>query len=104
MHTDRRRFLAGTAGLALTGHTLGANEPRTLAVLIFGGELPEVRKDLETAYRVKVTKGGQVPPKDPAKKDADNVADLEHLATADLWLGSIHKRVFPSDEQLAHFK
>lgn len=104
MHTDRRSFLAGAAGLALADHTPGADEPRTLAVLIFGSELPEVQKDLEKAYRVKVTKGGQVPPKDPAKKDADNVAGLEHLATADLWLGSIHKRIFPSDEQLAHFK
>ena len=69
MLTDRRSFLAGTAGLALAG-TLRADEPRTLAVLIFGGELPEVQKDLEKAYRVKVTEGGQAPPKDPAKKDA----------------------------------
>lgn len=103
-HVDRRAFLAGTAGLALTGPTVLAVEPRPLSVLVFGGDLPEVKKDLEKAYRLKVFTGGQVPTKPDAKKDADNVAGLEHLDAADLWLGSIHKRVFPSEAQLAHFK
>lgn len=102
--TDRRAFLAGTAGFAFGGHALGADEPATLTVLIFGGELPEVQKDLEKAYRLKALKGGQVPPKDPTKKDADNVAGLEQLATADLWIGSANKRTYPSDAQLDHFK
>jgi len=101
---DRRAFLASTAGLTLCGRAFCADDPRTLTVLIFGGELPEVQKDLEKEYRLKALKGGQVPPKDPAKKDADNVAGLEQLATADLWIGSIHKRTFPSEEQLGHFK
>jgi hypothetical protein len=106
MPTDRRTFLVGaaTAGLTLCGRAASADEPRTFTVLIFGGELPEVQKELEKAYRLKALKGGQVPPKDPAKKDADNVAGLEHLAAADLWIGSAHKRVFPSDGQLGHFK
>jgi len=107
-HSDRRAFLASTAtsaaGLALGSRAIRADDAATLSVMIFGGELPEVQKDLEKAYRVKVMKGGQVPPKDPARKDADNVAGLEQLAMADLWIGSIHKRTFPSEEQLAHFK
>ena len=102
-HTDRRAFLTGAAGLALCGVARAAEE-RMLTVLFFGGALPEVQKELEKLYRLKVVTGGQVPSKDPAKKDADNVAGLEHLATADLWIGSAHKRVFPSEAQLDHFK
>jgi type 1 glutamine amidotransferase len=103
-HPDRRAFLASTAALALSGLTAHSDEPRTLAVLIFGGELPEVQRDLEKTYRLKVLKGGQAPARKDAKKDEDNVAGLEQLATADLWVGSIHKRTYPSEEQLGHFK
>ena len=96
---DRRAFLAGSASLALGG-MLSRADPRTLAVLFFGGELPAVQKEMEAAYRVKALKGGTV----PGKQDADNVAGLEQLDAADLWIGSAAKRTFPSDEQLAHFK
>jgi len=99
---DRRAFLAGTTALALGGRA--AADERTLSVLFFGGALPEVQKELEKRYRLKALKGGAKPDKDGAKKDADNVTGLEHLAAADLWVGSANKRTFPSDEQLGHFK
>jgi type 1 glutamine amidotransferase len=102
--TDRRTFLASAAGLALGGRVARADEPRTLAVLFFGGALPEVQKDLEKAYRLKALTGGQVPGKKVEGKEQDNVAGLEQLAAADLWIGSVSKRIFPSAEQLAHFQ
>lgn len=100
--TDRRTFLGSATGLALFGRVAGADEPLALTVLFFGGDLPAVEKDLDKVYRLKALRGGQV----PAKKDAkeDNVTGLEHLAAADLWVGSVHKRTFPSEAQLAHFK
>ncbi len=100
---DRRTFLTGAAGLALCA-TIRAEEEKTLTVLFFGGTLPEVQTELEKLYRLKALKGGQVPGKKADGKETDNVAGLEQLATADLWIGSANKRTFPSDAQLEHFK
>src|SRR5262245_37670871 len=102
----RRDFLATVGGLAAAGllarHTRAADEPRPLVILYFGGDLPQVYKDLSREYALKALKGGQ----DPKKKgdEQDNVVGLEQLAEADVWVGSANKRTFPSAEQLAHFK
>jgi hypothetical protein len=104
--SSRRDFLAtGAAAFAaanLVGHELFAasNDPLPLKLLFFGGDLPEVRSDLETKYVLDVRRGGQV----PNKQQEDNVQGLEHLQDADLWIGSANKRTFPSDEQLGYFK
>src|SRR5262245_26860964 len=106
MH-HRRRFLVESAslavGLALDPVLLAdtAKAPRLLTILLFGGALPEVRKDMEKRARVKFLTAGVVKGK---KGDApDNIEGLEQLKNADLFIGSIQKRVFPSKEQLGHF-
>lgn len=104
MFADRRTFLAGAAGLAFAGTARATEERKSLTVLFFGGPLPEVQTEMEKLYRLKALKGGQLPARSGGKKDEDNVFGLEHLATADLWVGSGNKRTFPSDEQLGHFK
>lgn len=104
MLPDRRTFLTTSAALALGSGAARAAKDPTLAVLFFGGALPDVQKEMDKLYRLKALKGGQKPVRDVAKKGEDNVFGLEHLATADLWIGSANKRTFPSDEQLGHFK
>ena len=101
----RRRFFAH-AGLAAAGGLLAAPRafaaPKPLKVLFFGGALPEVEKDLAKDFALQALTAGEDPKKKGAKED--NVSGLEQLAGADLWVGSVHKRTFPSAEQLAHFK
>lgn len=102
---NRRSFLARSSKLAgagwiLSTRTLVAADPAPLTVLFFGGDLPEAQKDLAKVFPLKVLKGGSV----PGKKDEDNVAGLEQLPAADLWIGSAHKRTFPSETQLGHFQ
>lgn len=99
---DRRTFLGKTSGAVLLTAAglrgdLHAAEEKALALLLFGGDLPGVRKDLEKDYRVRVLTGGQV-------KGAEGVRGLEQLVEADVWIGSVDKRTKPSEEQLAHFK
>jgi hypothetical protein len=80
--------------------SLAADEPSerpALKVMFFGGELPEVRKELEKRYRLTAVTGGLV-------ADTKKVDGLEKLAGCDVWIGSIQKRIEPSDEQLAYFK
>lgn len=107
MH-DRRAFLRSTgvgvlaaamSGDSLSG-TLRADEPKPkskLSVLFFGGELNEVRTELEKRYDLTAYTGGMV-------KGSKAVEGLEQLEKCDLWIGSIDKRTEPSDEQLGHFK
>lgn len=108
MNGTRRQFLASTsaAGLLASSSPAGLlaadKQPTPLKILFFGGDLNEVRADLAAKYVLDVRKGGPTPSK-PGKKD-DNVQGLEHLKDADLWIGSGAKRIFPSDEQLGHFK
>ena len=104
----RREFLIGLGSLAAAGglpvlpRGFAADPPRPLKVLFFGGHLPAVQKALAEEYLLTVLRGGQ----DPKKKgdQQDNVVGLEQLADADLWVGSAHKRTFPSAEQLGHFR
>jgi hypothetical protein len=94
-----------TAGLsvsfaAIAGRGLRAAEDAdrpALSVLFFGGELKEVRAELEKRYRLTAFTGGMV-------KGGKSVEGLEHLDKCDLWIGSIDKRSEPSDAQLEHFK
>jgi hypothetical protein len=97
----RRRFLATTAAatLALAETGRAAEKPEPLRILFFGGDLPAVRKDLEEQYVVEPLTAGVI----PDKKD-DNVAGLEQLAKAHLWVGSIAKRTLPGRQQLRHFQ
>lgn len=108
MHTpDRRSFLLTASGTVLTlPALLRAADPVPLSVLFFGGDLPEVRKDLEKDYHLKALKGGVKPtPKGQEKPaNADNITGLEQLPQTDLWIGSANKRTFPSAEQLGHFQ
>lgn len=101
---DRRSFLFASGAAALGSLDLRAAEPVPLTLLLFGGDLAEVRKDLDKEYAVKVLTGGQKPRRDGEKADEDNVVGLEQLATADIWVGSAAKRTFPSEAQLGHFK
>ncbi len=106
---DRRDFLGAMAGLAF-GMSVGsgiarasvwmAEPPVPLRLLFFGGALPEVQKELEKQYLIQAFKGGQA----PGNAKEDNVTGLEQLATAEVWIGSAHKRTFPNAEQLGHFK
>lgn len=102
---NRRDFLRTSAAVSSAAVcsplALAAGETKTLTILLFGGELPEVKKDLEREYRVKSLSGGVI--KD-AKPKEDNITGLEQLATSDLWIGTVSKRTFPSAEQLGHFK
>lgn len=105
--THRRRFLTHAGVFAGVGLAIArpfrlsaAEEPRPLVILFFGNALPEVQKGLGKEYLLKPLKAGSV----PRKKDTDNVAGLEQLATADLWVGSTNKRTFPSEAQLGHFQ
>lgn len=68
-----------------------------LKVMLFGGDLPEVRKELEKRYKLTVVTGGLA-------NGTKTVEGLEKLAGCDVWIGSIAKRIEPSGEQLAHFK
>jgi type 1 glutamine amidotransferase len=105
---NRREFLvsAGSAiaATATVGNLAFADEPASsgkakpkLSALFFGGELKEVRAELEKRYELTAHTGGMV-------KGSKAVEGLEHLAKCDLWIGSIDKRSEPSEEQLAHFK
>lgn len=101
----RRQFLrtasAVTAGGLLTP-VAAADGPKPLRILFFGGDLPAVEKALAAEYAIMALKGGQK--KDAAGSKEDSVAGLEQLAEADLWVGSAHKRTYPSAGQLDHFK
>jgi type 1 glutamine amidotransferase len=107
LNLTRRQFVTTTAAatslgtLSLASPTLfaAAKEPAPLKILFFGGDMRQVRADLEAKYLLDARKGGQVP-----NKQQDNVQGLEHLKEADLWVGSSNKRTFPSDEQLGYFK
>ena len=105
MQRTRREFLYTSASLAITGATaslLFADEkPTPLSVLFFGAELPEVKKDLAAAYDLKSFSAGV---KKDVKAKEDNVMGLEQLEKCDLWIGSVAKRISPSEVQLAHFK
>jgi type 1 glutamine amidotransferase len=102
---DRRSFLLASGAVALgTLDLRAAADPVPLTLLFFGGDLPEVRKDLEKEHLIKALTGGQKPPRDGEKPNEDNVTGLEQLAMADVWIGSVAKRTFPNEEQLGHFK
>src|SRR5262245_39866326 len=101
---DRRSFLLASGAVALSALDLRAADPVPLKLLLFGGDLPEVRQDLAKEYAIQVLTGGTKPPRDGDKPNEDNVAGLEQLATADVWIGSVAKRTFPNEEQLGHFK
>lgn len=108
---DRRTFLESAAlgaAAVLSSKTLlaaeeakenSAKKKQSLRILFFGGELPLVEKELKEKYEIESLRGGQV-----QDKKEDNVTGLEQLATADLWIGSVSKRTFPSDVQLKHFQ
>jgi type 1 glutamine amidotransferase len=108
--TDRRSFLLATGGAALGALTLPgllpAADPVPFTVLFFGGDLPEVRKDLDKDYALKALTGGVKPTPKGQEKPAteDNIVGLEQLGSADLWIGSANKRTFPSETQLGHFQ
>ncbi|MEX2185456.1 MAG: ThuA domain-containing protein [Pirellulales bacterium] len=106
---DRREFMRygalatalATAGvpriaMAAVGDDTTKEKP-PLAAMFFGGELKEVRAELEKRYRLKAFSGGM-------KQGSKAVEGLEHLADCDLWIGSVDKRSEPGDEQLEHFK
>jgi type 1 glutamine amidotransferase len=106
--SDRRQFLrrAGStiAVAAAAGRLLYADKPTNdikskpkLAALFFGGELKEVRVELEKRYDLTTHTGGMV-------KGGKAVEGLEQLEKCDLWIGSIDKRSEPSNAQLEHFK
>jgi type 1 glutamine amidotransferase len=104
---NRRDFLTQTAALGTTwslGAPLLASAaiPTPLVILFFGGDLPEVQKDLSKDYLIKPLRGGQIRGK--KGDEEDNVQGLEQLTGADLWIGSVHKRTHPGAEQLAHFR
>lgn len=104
MHQQSRRdFLLSSAALAASAspYLLAEEKTKPLTVLFFGAELPKVKKDLEAAYALKALSAGV---KKGVKAKEDNVEGLEQLDHADLWIGSVAKRTYPSDEQLAHFK
>jgi type 1 glutamine amidotransferase len=105
---NRREFLhragsvvaasAATAQFAFaTEPTNDANTKPKLSALFFGGELKEVRAELEKRYDLTAYTGGMV-------KGSKAVEGLEQLEKCDLWIGSIDKRCEPSAEQLEHFK
>ena len=102
---SRRDFFCTSAALAAATATspllLAEEKAKPLTVLFFGAELPEVKKDLQAVYSLKALSAGV---KKDAKPKEDNIAGLEQLENADLWIGSIAKRTHPSDEQLAHVK
>jgi hypothetical protein len=99
---NRRSLLAASSGAALACSLGGAADEKLppLKILLFGGDLPAVRKDLEKRYRLEVLTAGQI----QGKSGEDNVAGLEQLDEADVWIGSIHKRTFPSEKQLEHVR
>lgn len=76
---------------------VASNRKPALSALFFGGELKEVRAELDKRYDLKAFAGGMV-------KGSKAVEGLEHLEKCDLWIGSIDKRCEPSMEQLEHFK
>lgn len=105
---DRRAFLrstgVGALAAAIAGQslsdTLRADRSKakpTLSALFFGGELKEVRAELEKRYDLTAYTGGMV-------KGSKAVEGLEQLAKCELWIGSIDKRTEPSADQLGHFK
>lgn len=99
---ERRDFLkTALVGLAATGSTniLAADKDAALKIMLFGGDLPAVRDDLDKGFDVEFVQAGVV-----ADKKEDNVAGLEQLAKCDLWIGSISKRILPGEEQLKHFQ
>lgn len=104
MNACSRRRLLAAAGAALACAqvpALWADEKRPpLKVLLFGGDLPAVRKDLEAKYRLEVLTAGQM----EGKSGDDNIAGLEQLDQADVWIGTIQKRTMPSDKQLEHVR
>jgi len=104
-HQSRRDFLHTSAVLAAATATspliLAEEKSTSLAVMFFGAELPEVKKDLAATYDLKAVSAGV---KKDAKPKADNIAGLEQLDKCDLWIGSVAKRTYPSDEQLAQVK
>jgi type 1 glutamine amidotransferase len=99
-----RRHLLAAAGAALACSqvpSLQAEEKRpSLKVLLFGGDLPAVRKDLQAKYQLEVFTAGQI----EGKSGEDNIAGLEQLDKADVWIGTIQKRTMPSEQQLEHVK
>lgn len=106
---DRRSFVLAAGGAALSALDLpvvcGAADPVPLTLLLFGGDLPEVRKNLEKEYLTKVLRSGvKQPLKGEKPAEADNITGLEQFALADVWNGSAAKRTFPNAEQLDHFK
>jgi type 1 glutamine amidotransferase len=121
----RRRFLARTGGLAAATAAAGLLSPwgagprvrvgaaladdankaataRPLAVLFYGGALPAVEKDLSAEYEIRAMTAGLKP--GAGGGDQDNVAGLEQLEHTDVWVGSVNKRNFPGEQQLAHFR
>jgi hypothetical protein len=91
-------------GLSILGTRLAGSEPKivadakpALSALFFGGDLKEVRAELEKRYDLKAFTGGMI-------KGGKAVEGLEQLDKCDLWIGSIDKRCEPSAEQLEHFK
>lgn len=102
---NRRSFLRVSGSISLSAVALPgflrAADPVPLEVLLFGGDLPAVRKDMEKEYAVRFLTGGVKP---GGKEKEDNITGLEQLTDADLWIGSVAKRTFPSEAQLGHFK
>lgn len=98
----RRDFLATGAAAAIAWPLVSraADDLPPLKILLFSGDLPEVRKELETRYKLEVFTAGQI----KGKSGEDNVEGLERLAEADVWIGSMHKRTFPSEKQLEHVR
>lgn len=78
---------------------LAAQEPKPITIVWFGAPIKSVVDDLNKELRVTVLTAGLV----PGKKE-NNVAGLEQLDKADLWIGSSVKRTLPDAEQLAQFQ
>jgi hypothetical protein len=99
--TTRRSFMgqATLLGLGLGSTAWAADKPKALTVLLFGGELPEVLKELEKDYEITILRAGV---KKGSKKG--EVEGLEQLKKADVFLYAAQKRVNPSKEQLEYFQ
>jgi hypothetical protein len=101
MRRPTRRTFMGQAtllGLGFGSAAWAADKPKS-TVLLFGGELPEVLKDLGRDYEHDVLRAGV---KKGSKKG--EVEGLEQLKRADVFLYAAQKRVNPGKEQLEHFR